>query len=76
MQTPQNEPNWTRNFLPLPASQVQVPLIIRPLKVPCHTYITVALKVYLNDAFLFKVCLMPKKKRIWAFSRQPLKPFP
>lgn len=58
-----NEPNWTRNFLPLPKSKVTVPLIVKPLKLPRHTYTQASLILYTSETKNLVWCYLFKKKQ-------------
>ena len=61
-------PNYTRNFLP--DHTVQVPLIVRPIKVPRHTYTQVSLKLYASETVNLVYCYLFKgKQRIATLKR-------
>lgn len=66
METP--NPNWSRNFLTVPT--VHVLLIVRPFKVPRHTYNQVSLRLYKSETVNLVWCYLFKgKQRIATLKR-------
>lgn len=47
----------------------KTPLIVRPLKLPRHSYKQATLRLYLNTGDLIKVVLFKNKKRIAVIKR-------
>lgn len=56
-------PNWKRNFLALPNKATQVPLIVKPLKLPRHTYTQASLILYSSETKNLVWCYLFKKKQ-------------
>jgi len=56
------QPNYNRNFLPLHKG-APIPLIVKPLKLPRHTYTQVSLRLYKAEIGNLVWCYVFKKKQ-------------
>lgn len=62
-------PNYYRHFAPLPNGATQVPLIVKPIKLPRHTYTQVSLVLHVNRETNLVHCIGVSKGRLHILKR-------